>query len=298
MGDNIIVWAVVIAGLILFVWWVRKNRADQLSTPTSLLTPTIAVTPDSRRSSAGRLTPLGEVTPIPTPAGWPITPEQPPGLDGRPDDAPYVEVADRPYDRTTCPSCAAELSPLPKAKKRCPACGREIFVRSGPDNRRYLLSSSELATWDQRWVAHYQAQSVEALQRQELAEAEWHRRLTAAGVTIGDEELDVVGESYYHAQLAGIRAALNAQPRDFEVRTIAALVAEPNNQYDRNAVGVYVHGVKVGHLDRYDAAEYQPPIRRAGGQIYVEAVMLGGQPTPQGEIGPIGVRLMNVPAIQ
>jgi hypothetical protein len=52
--------------------------------------------------------------------------------------------------------------------------------------------------------------------------------------------------------------------RTDEVRASAMLRREPDNQYDRNAIGVYIHGAEVGHLDRYDAEDYQALLKRRG----------------------------------
>src|SRR5258706_3633276 len=105
-----------------------------------------------RPSGRQPLTRLEDVVPMPAPAGWLPLPSEPAGLDGEPEERDRVAVADRLYARTTCPSCSVELDPLPKAKKRCPSCRNDIFVRSGPDNRRHLLSAAELETFQEGWV--------------------------------------------------------------------------------------------------------------------------------------------------
>lgn len=61
----------------------------------------------------------------------------------------------RPYSRTDCPSCGAALDPLPKSKKKCPSCGEPIWVRSGPDDVRYLLADSELRDHEALWTGHF-----------------------------------------------------------------------------------------------------------------------------------------------
>ena len=58
------------------------------------------------------------------------------------------------YDRTDCPHCGALFDPLPRAKKRCPACGQTVWVRSGPDGRRYILRQADFAAHEARWEAH------------------------------------------------------------------------------------------------------------------------------------------------
>ena len=62
------------------------------------------------------------------------------------------------YDRSTCPYCATEFDPLPKAKKRCPSCGGTVWVRSGPDGRRHILREADLEAHEARWAAHREAQ--------------------------------------------------------------------------------------------------------------------------------------------
>ncbi len=245
--------------------------------------------------SPGPLTRLEDVVPLPAPPGWPALPVQPPGLDGQLEESGRLPVADRPYARTTCPHCEGELAPLPKAKKRCPACGKAIYVKTGPDDRRYLLRDDELAGLEARWTDVTSARVDQARALQRAALEIWHDRLQAARFAVGWEDLDVVGESHYHAALAGIRDALRSDDPGAELRAAAVLRREPENAYDRNAIGVYIHGAKVGHLDRYDAEEYQPLLRRRG-DLWVQAILVGGRMTPVGEVGPIGVKLDDIPA--
>lgn len=246
--------------------------------------------------SRGRsqLTRVADVVPVPAPAGWPALPPEPSGLDGTPPPEEYVAVADRQYERTTCPSCGVELNPLPKAKKRCRECGQDIFVRSGPGGRRHLLAATELDGFEVAWAQHHEARAAAAAARQQDVEAEWRQKLRDAGLQVGEYELDVVGESYRHAALAGIRAALATTDRDYELRTVAALEREPENRHDRNAIRVVIHGQMVGYLDRYSAEDYQPVLKRARGPFYVQAILLGGRPEA-GVVSPIGVRLEDVP---
>ena len=76
-------------------------------------------------------------------------------LGGTPPTATAVPLAasdTRPYASTTCPWCGTALDPLPKAKKACPACTRPIYVRGGPDDRRYLLRKDQLAAHEAWWA--------------------------------------------------------------------------------------------------------------------------------------------------
>ena len=58
------------------------------------------------------------------------------------------------YDRTDCPHCGALFDPLPRAKKRCPSCGQQVWVRSCPDGRRYILREADLAAHEDRWETY------------------------------------------------------------------------------------------------------------------------------------------------
>ena len=58
----------------------------------------------------------------------------------------------RPYNRTDCPYCGHVFDPLPKAKKACPSCGGAVYVRTAPDDIRYLLRDVDLKAHDARWV--------------------------------------------------------------------------------------------------------------------------------------------------
>jgi hypothetical protein len=70
----------------------------------------------------------------------------------------------------------------------------------------------------------------------------------------GNVEVQIVGETFY---LAAIKAATRRVPPGS--RLPAVLIAEPDNPYDANAVGVYLNGQRVGHLAR----EIAPAVRAA-----------------------------------
>ena len=59
---------------------------------------------------------------------------------------------------------------------------------------------------------------------------------------------DVVGESFHESEIRSL----------FPARISAALVPDPRNEHDPNAVKVMVSGQHVGHLAKDDAAKYQP----------------------------------------
>lgn len=69
--------------------------------------------------------------------------------------------------------------------------------------------------------------------------------------------VEVVGESFYADALRSLfPRQLDDSGRELLVR--AALVPDPTNQYDRNAVKIMIDGKQVGHLPKEDAARYQP----------------------------------------
>jgi hypothetical protein len=68
---------------------------------------------------------------------------------------------------------------------------------------------------------------------------------------------DVVGESFYEAEIRSL-FPLRIGEGDRELFLRAALLPDPKNQYDRNAVKVLVNGQHVGHLPKDDAVKYQP----------------------------------------
>jgi hypothetical protein len=123
------------------------------------------------------------------------------------------------------------------------------------------------------------------------------RTYGAKALALHAEDLvEVVGESYrqdvlrrvvtgdsspYVDDLSGRarKIAETEQRRWFR----AALVCEPDNEYDRNAVAVYADGVgRIGYLSRDDAADYQPVFRalrsRGCSTGSVPAFLIGGEP--------------------
>lgn len=75
------------------------------------------------------------------------------------------------------------------------------------------------------------------------------------------ELIAVVGESYYQEDIRGICGSHEWEDVSFDC--IAALVPEPSNPYDPNAVMVQIDARLVGYLSRGDAVEYRPLIDQA-----------------------------------
>ena len=119
-----------------------------------------------------------------------------------------------------------------------------------------------------------------------------------AALLDGRETLEVVGESRYQDNLWRLvrgRADLGERVR---VEIVAILVAEPDNPYDANAVGVWIDGLKVGHLSRNDVPLYQPGLmalqEKHGTPIALSGVVAGGGMRDDG-MGRLGVFLDHDP---
>lgn len=86
----------------------------------------------------------------------------------------------------------------------------------------------------------------------------------------------VVGESHYQRALA---AAANGQAVKL-LPVMVELVLEDDNEFDADAVAVYLHGEKVGYLSAGDAVEYRYALARAQlpfvAQVVAGAITGGG----------------------
>ena len=92
----------------------------------------------------------------------------------------------------------------------------------------------------------------------------------------GTGSMEVVGESHYQGALKMTWDACNHSGRDRSVDCYAILQPQPDNPYDRSAVGVWsVPGGLSGHLPRQEAARWHRLIadawRREGKPIAVPA---------------------------
>jgi hypothetical protein len=76
------------------------------------------------------------------------------------------------------------------------------------------------------------------------------------------ELVAAVGESNYQEALS--RVCGSSRWEDVRFDCIAALVREPNNPYDSNAISVQVEGQIVGYLSREDAKAYGPLVATHG----------------------------------
>lgn len=201
-----------------------------------------------------------------------------------------------PYEATTCPSCTAAIAFPPKGRKKCPACGTYMFVRVLDGDRRRLVTEGQAAELD-RLDADRRVAEADRL------EHDWYAAVRAVpGVLTADdpdvgESIDVVGESHRHADLAALHASLISDPEQFDAWTVARLVLEPANPYDRNAVRVEIHGRHVGYVGRSEAPEVKRWVGAHGRDdrpVFVVARLAGGR-VVDGRVGPIGVILEYLP---
>src|SRR5438034_2000020 len=93
-----------------------------------------------------------------------------------------------------------------------------------------------------------------------------------------DAAVQVVGEAYRQAEVASVAGGVGT---DGPIRTehIAALIPEPTNQYDSNAIKVDIDGHHVGYLARDLAVAYGPIVRwlqRRGRYLGVRAHLYAG----------------------
>ena len=101
---------------------------------------------------------------------------------------------------------------------------------------------------------------------------------------VGDEDLQVVGESFYQDNLRHLTGY--PPPEKYVEKEIhAALAAEKNNPYDPNAIAVWIKDpqagyLQVGHLSREDARRYRPGLlaqqQERGRPIALAGVIVGG----------------------
>lgn len=113
----------------------------------------------------------------------------------------------------------------------------------------------------------------------------------------GDDDLEVVGESFYQDALWALSGASPGGDRT-RVEIIAVLVPEPTNPHDSNAIGIHIEGRLVGYLARQTAQEYFPGLRRVmaerGRYIALNGVIVGGGYYDDGP-GRLGVWLEHDP---
>ncbi|MGA2825472.1 MAG: HIRAN domain-containing protein [Streptosporangiaceae bacterium] len=115
--------------------------------------------------------------------------------------------------------------------------------------------------------------------------------LQLPAINIGPQ-VDVVGEQHYQEAIEAVAAGRNAFGTRTRVLTVA-LVREPDNPYDTNAVRVEAAEAIVGHLGRDDAPRFHAIINRlasAGSPATCRAMLTGGWERG-GDRGYIGLKV-------
>ena len=91
--------------------------------------------------------------------------------------------------------------------------------------------------------------------------------------------VNVVGESHYQDTIRQICGSVRWE--DVHCEVTAALVPEPSNKHDSNAIQIQIEGKVVGYLSRGDAIEYGPLVQRLASEGKVgacKAVIAGRGP--------------------
>ena len=116
--------------------------------------------------------------------------------------------------------------------------------------------------------------------------------LQVPSINIGPQ-VDVVGEQHRQDALETLAAGRNAFGTRRRLLTVA-LVREPDNEYDPNAVRVEAAGTAVGYLSREDAPRFHAIIDRlasAGTPAKCRAMLTGGWDGGSADRGFIGVKI-------
>ena len=87
---------------------------------------------------------------------------------------------------------------------------------------------------------------------------------------VGDDVLEVHGESSFPDSFRALigTAGLKAEGGTERIVT-GALVQEPHNEYDKNAIVVRAEGHVVGYVPRIEAAKLSKIIAKGGGNVTV-----------------------------
>jgi hypothetical protein len=93
----------------------------------------------------------------------------------------------------------------------------------------------------------------------------------------GRDTLEVVGESYRQDNLWAIVGTPRTSDR-IQQPAIAILVLETGNEYDDNAIAVWISGAQVGYLSRDDARDYRQGLEAlsAVSPVALHATIVGG----------------------
>lgn len=116
---------------------------------------------------------------------------------------------------------------------------------------------------------------------------------TQLKVIEGDDDLEIVGESYYQDHLWLIVGGATRERVRHDAH--AVLVPEHGNPYDDNAISAWINGLKVGHLSRSDAESHRDGLLMLqasyGTAIALAGVIAGGGVDDHGRARMLGVFL-------
>lgn len=87
-----------------------------------------------------------------------------------------------------------------------------------------------------------------------------------------NNSVEVNGESFHKEELEQICRSIEAVPDEFKA-VDAYLVREPNNEFDANAVAVYIHEKKVGYIPKTQAANFSEFLKNHEDRIWVVAAV-------------------------
>ena len=131
--------------------------------------------------------------------------------------------------------------------------------------------------------------AVEHTESPDAGSATW---LQVPAINIG-AQVDVVGEQHYQDALEALAAGRNAFGTRRRLLTVA-LVREPGNQYDPNAVRVDAAGATVGYLSRDDAPRFHAITDRLAREVIpatCRAMLTGGWNRGGADRGLIGIKI-------
>ena len=89
------------------------------------------------------------------------------------------------------------------------------------------------------------------------------------------ELVAAVGESHYQDALIAVCGSRRWEKVAFDC--VAALVPEPSNPYDSNAISVQINGQPVGYLSRSDARAYRRLVDDAAPQFIACQARIAGR---------------------
>ena len=192
----------------------------------------------------------------------------------------------RGYASKVCPSCGAPIKQLSSSTEPCETCGQPIVVMSGEDGQWHLIRDVDIKDFE----AQQEQARIESYKADEAA-------LLEAGFLIGDRQVDVVGEDGYQdvlERLAGGRSTTGV------IKSIVArLSREPSHPHDKNAVRVDVDGETVGYIEKWNAKDIQPLLRKleqAGRPAWVRGSIVGGWEDNYGD-STFRVRIDSLPKV-